>query len=282
MKLRHCLVLPVFAAMLTVPLAAADAKATAGQPAARPKIGSTVFVWEELKVRPTPNGERRDVANNPTDTLSVFECHITTLNPGKSSHAPHRHPQEELIIVKEGTLEVHIDGQTQRAGPGSVFFYASNNAHAVTNVGDTRATYWVINLATPVTHAPERHNRAPTRPSGVFDWAKLKVQPTKTGEKRDVLKGSTVTMESLTCHVTTVKAREASHGAHRHPDDELVIVKEGTLEITINDRKHRATTGSVCLFTSNDLHGMHNAGDTQASYYVIRMITSATPKVAAK
>ncbi|MBL9212666.1 MAG: cupin domain-containing protein, partial [Opitutaceae bacterium] len=149
MKLRLRPILLVVAAMIAPSLAAAEAKGSAAQPPPRPKIGSTVFAWEDLKVRPTPNGERRDVANNPTDTLAVFECHITTLNPGKSSHAPHRHPQEELIIVKEGTLEVHIDGQTQRAGPGSVFFYASNNAHAVTNVGDTRATYWVVNLATP-------------------------------------------------------------------------------------------------------------------------------------
>lgn len=263
-------------------LPGANAAAAPAPKAAKPMLTSKVFVWEDLTVRPTPNGERRDVANNPTSTLTVFECHITTLNPGKSSHAPHRHPQEELIIVKEGTLEVHIDGHTQRAGPGSVFFYASNNAHAVTNVGDTRATYWVINLATPVTHSPDQHNAKPTRPSGVFDWEKLAVIPTKTGERRDVLKGSTITMDSLTCHVTTVHGGQASHGAHRHPDDELVIVKEGTLEILINEQTFRATAGSVCLFTSNDLHGMRNIGDTRATYYVIRMVTSATPKPAAK
>ncbi len=271
------------ASFLAFGLVAASLRAAdAGRASSRPKLGSTVFVWEDLKARPTPLGERRDVANHPTDTLSVFECHITTLNPGKASHAPHRHPQEELIIVKEGTLEVHIEGRTQRAGAGSVFFYASNDAHAVTNVGDTRATYWVVNLASPITHQPERHHRAPTRPSGVFDWRELKVQPTKTGEKRDVLKGSTVTLESLSCHVTTVKPREASHGAHRHPDDELVLIKEGTVEIAIEDRTYRATPGSVCLFTSNDLHGMRNTGDTPATYYVIRMVTSATPKAAAR
>src|SRR5688572_3022729 len=134
---------------------------TAAQPQekTRPTIGSTIFKWEDLKVRTTPNGERRDVANNPTPTLAVFECHITTLNPGRASHEPHRHPQEELILVKEGTLEVHINGSTQIAGPGSVFFYASNDSHAVRNVGDTRATYWVINLATAATHTPAAHNK---------------------------------------------------------------------------------------------------------------------------
>ena len=246
----------------------------------KPMIGSTVFKWEDLKVRPTPNGERRDVADNPTPTLSVFECHITTLNPGRESHAPHRHAQEELILVKEGTLEVHINGQTQTAGPGSVFFYASNDAHAVRNVGATRATYWVINLATPVTHTPAAHHKNPTRSSAVFDWSKLAVQSTKTGERREVLKGSTPTMDSLTCHATTVNVGDASHGAHRHADDEIVIVKEGTMEVLINDQTQRASAGSVILFASNDLHGMRNAGDTKLTYYVIRMVTSATPKVA--
>ena len=105
-----------------------------------PMIGSTFFKWDNLKARPTANGERRDVANNPTPTLAVFESHITTLNPGQASHLPHRHPQEELIIVKEGTVEVHINGQTQVTGPGSTLLYLSNDAHAVKNVGTTRAT----------------------------------------------------------------------------------------------------------------------------------------------
>jgi quercetin dioxygenase-like cupin family protein len=254
--------------------------ASAAQPQEKPKpmIGSTVFKWEDLKVRPTPNGERRDVANNPTATLAVFESHITTLNPGRASHEPHRHPQEELILVKEGTLEVHLNGNTQIAGPGSVFFFASNDAHAVRNVGDTSATYWVINLATTVTHTPDAHNKTPTRPSAVFDWAKLPMQSTKTGERRDVLKGSTVTMSNLSCHATTVNAGDASHGAHRHADDEIVIVKEGVLEAIINGQSQRASAGSVLFFASNDLHGMRNAGDSRVTYYVIRMITSKTPK----
>ena len=269
-----------FAALLvtlaSLPLSAADA---AKQPAApKPKIGSTVFKWEDLKPRATPNGERRDVADNPTPTLAVFECHVTTLNPGRESHAPHRHPQEELIIVKEGTVEVHINGRTQVAGAGSTFFYASNDAHAVKNVGNTRATYWVINLATAATHSPAEHNATPTLRSAVYDFEKLPVKATKVGESRAILNGSTVTLKNLETHITSVKAHEAAHGAHRHVDEEVVLVREGTLEITINDQVYRATPGSICFFASNDLHGMKNVSDTQASYHVIRMVTAATPK----
>lgn len=265
-----------FAVMPTSPAAAPT------PPAAKPTLGSTVFDWEKLAVKTTPNGERRDVANNPTATLTTFESHITTLNPGMASHLPHRHPQEELIILKEGRVEVHINGQTQEIGPGSVLFFASNDAHALRNVGATRATYWVVNLATPATHNAAAHNSAPTRPSGVFDWEKLTVIPTKVGERREVLKGSTVTMPSLTCHVTTLHGGIAAHAAHRHPDDEIIIVKEGTMEATVNGRAQEAGTGSIFFFSSNDLHGMRNAGATRASYYVIRMITSATPKAGAE
>ena len=103
-----------FALAFSLPaLFAADSTPKPKQP--KPMLRSTVFNWNSLTPRVTPNGERRDVADNPTPTLPVFECHITTLNPGRASHEPHRHPQEELILVKEGTLEVHINGQTQRA-----------------------------------------------------------------------------------------------------------------------------------------------------------------------
>jgi quercetin dioxygenase-like cupin family protein len=249
--------------------------------APKPMLGSTVFKWDELKAKPTPNGERRDVANNPTPTFAVFESHITTLNPGMASHEPHRHPQEELILVKEGTLDVHINGQTQRASPGSVFFYASNDLHAVRNVGDTRATYWVINVATAATHDATRQNKASSLHSGIFDWEKLKADQTKTGERRAILKGSTVTLNDVSVHATTLNPHEAAHAAHRHPDEEIILVKEGTLEVTINGQSQRAGAGSVFFYASNDLHGMRNAGDTRATYYVIRIITDATPKATA-
>src|SRR6266542_374159 len=73
-------------------------------PAAR--LGSTVFRWEDLVAKSSGVGERRDVTQNPTVTLAEFECHLSTLNAGLASHPPHRHPQEELIVLKEGTLEV--------------------------------------------------------------------------------------------------------------------------------------------------------------------------------
>jgi quercetin dioxygenase-like cupin family protein len=261
-------------------LAALSLSAQSPAPTPKPMMGSAVFKWEDLPAKVSPNGERRDVANHATPTLDVFECHITTLNPGKASHEPHRHAQEELIIMKEGTVEVHINGKTQVAGVGSTFFYASNDAHRVLNVGEGRATYWVINLATKATHAPAEHNKAPTLPSGVFDWTKLTMTTSKVGERRGVLNGSTVTLKNLESHITTINAGEAPHAAHRHPDEEIILIKEGTVEATINGVAKSGGPGSIFFFASNDLHGMKNVGTTRATYHVIRLVTAATPAAA--
>ena len=118
---------------------------------AKAAMKSNVFDWKELAVTPTKTGERRQIFNGPTATLDNFSGHITTLRPGEVAHAPHRHPDEEMIVVKEGTLEVIINGETRRAGPGSVFFYAPNDLHGMKNVGETAASYFVFRFITSKT-----------------------------------------------------------------------------------------------------------------------------------
>lgn len=248
------------------------------------KLGSTVFNWDNLVAKPTGAGERRDVSDQPTATLARFECHITTLNPGKDSHPPHKHAQEEFIILKEGTLDVHINGKTTRVGPGSMFFFASNDMHNVSNVGDKPATYLVFNLATAVTKTvPAQAAAESASPdklkSGVWEWEKLEAKPTKVGSRREIFDSPTVTCAHLEGHVTTLNAGEAPHPAHHHPDEELVVIKEGRMQATINGvAQPPAGPGSIFFYGSNDEHGMRNVGDTTASYYVFRIVTEATPK----
>jgi quercetin dioxygenase-like cupin family protein len=112
--------------------------------ATKPILHSSVFNWSSMKADTTANGERRNVFDAPTATLDRFECHITTINPGESSHAPHKHPQEELLIVKEGTLEAVQNDTTNRVDAGGMIFEASNESHGVRNIGLTRATYFVL------------------------------------------------------------------------------------------------------------------------------------------
>jgi quercetin dioxygenase-like cupin family protein len=112
---------------------------------------SALWEWESLSPKPTDVGQYRHVVRAPTATLDELEMHVTTLNPGQTSHAPHRHPNEELVIISSGKIEAYSNGQTKVLGPGSIIFNASNQLHGVRNVGTEPATYHVINWASPGT-----------------------------------------------------------------------------------------------------------------------------------
>lgn len=116
-----------------------------------PLMQSSAFDWESIPAKKTDVGALRNFFRAPTVTLDELECHVTTLNPGQTSHAPHKHPNEELVIVKEGTVEVLVNGELKKVGQGSVIFNASNQLHGIRNVGSTPATYHVINWKSPGT-----------------------------------------------------------------------------------------------------------------------------------
>lgn len=110
-----------------------------------PVLGPTVFNWNDMKPVKNKTGEVRSLCKQPTATLDQLEMHITTLNPGETSHPPHRHVNEELIIIREGDCETLSNGNWIKAGPGSVVFNASNSLHGFRNIGTTPATYHVVN-----------------------------------------------------------------------------------------------------------------------------------------
>jgi len=116
-----------------------------------PAIGSGIFPWEQIELKPTKTGGRAVVFDGPTATLDHFHCHVSRLNPGENTGAPHRHPQEELIVIKEGSLEVNIDGKVQTAGTGSMIFYSANENENMRNVGPGPATYYVFQFYTAKT-----------------------------------------------------------------------------------------------------------------------------------
>ncbi len=122
---------------------------------------STLFDWNSISASKTEVGQYRQLMRAPTATLDELEIHVTTLNPGLSSHPPHKHANEELVILSSGKLEAMSNGKTQVLGPGSVIFNASNQMHSVRNVGDEPATYHVINWASPGSMKKAKEKTAP-------------------------------------------------------------------------------------------------------------------------
>lgn len=117
--------------------------AIAQQPPA--PLHSSSFDFQAMTAKETAYGSVRSVVRSPTVTLAELEMHITTLNAGQTSHAPHQHANEELIILRDGTVEALVHGEWKKLGPGSIIFQASNELHGIRNVGTGPATYHVVN-----------------------------------------------------------------------------------------------------------------------------------------
>ncbi len=81
--------------------------------------------------------------NGPTDQLDGICAGMAILDPGASPHPPHRHPEEEFLIVSDGTGEIECDGKVTQVGPGAIMYCAGNTLHGITNTGKTPMTfYW--------------------------------------------------------------------------------------------------------------------------------------------
>ena len=124
---------------LVLPLLAA-AKA-AGQSHALP---SHLYRYEDLPVHGEGPNRGRPIFDGETHTGVLIELHETELAPGQMPHPPHHHLHEEMILVREGMMEVTIAGKSATMGPGSVGFVASNVEHGWKNVGTDRARYFVM------------------------------------------------------------------------------------------------------------------------------------------
>ncbi len=88
--------------------------------------------------------EIRNVFRGETHDGCPVALHISILPPGQMPHPAHHHLHEEMMLIKEGTLEATISGKSERVGPGSVIYIHSNDEHGLKNVGDVPAQYFVL------------------------------------------------------------------------------------------------------------------------------------------
>jgi len=109
-------------------------------------LASGSFVFSDLKPRQNANGsgEVRSVTQGTIPTGEQVEGHETTLRPGGAPHPPHQHKHSEFWLIREGIVEITINGKPHQLGPGSAAFAASNDEHGIKNVGDVPATYFVV------------------------------------------------------------------------------------------------------------------------------------------
>jgi cation diffusion facilitator family transporter len=104
-------------------------------PRMMPKLFDIVRDQSTAKLTEEPFGDHYLYFDGPTDELSVMIAGSLRLNAGASPHRPHQHPEEEFLLITEGTGEILVDGKINKVGPGSMMYCQGNALHGIENTG---------------------------------------------------------------------------------------------------------------------------------------------------
>ncbi len=105
---------------------------------------SFVMDWFDMVYKAHDRGGVRQLFDRKTVMNNRFDIHITSLNPGLSSHAPHTHKNEEIILMIDGEGEMVLGQAKEKIVTGDAAWVESNIPHNITNTGKRPAVYFAI------------------------------------------------------------------------------------------------------------------------------------------
>jgi mannose-6-phosphate isomerase-like protein (cupin superfamily) len=111
-----------------------------------PVMKTQHFKYDQLPVTVNGKNKRLSMFTAKTHTGFKIESHSSEIAPGEVNHPPHQHLREEMMLIREGTMELTIAGKAYRLGPGDVGVIGSNEMHNAKNVGTTIGRYFIINI----------------------------------------------------------------------------------------------------------------------------------------
>jgi quercetin dioxygenase-like cupin family protein len=109
----------------------------------------------------------------------------------------------------------------------------------------------------------------PTIPSFIKPYGELPVKQNGQNESRSILDGMAHSGIHLEAHATTLAPGGSPHPPHRHEHEELLLMRSGTLEVTIEGKTGVIGPGGAAFFHANEMHGLHNSGSEIAQYFVV-------------
>jgi quercetin dioxygenase-like cupin family protein len=230
--------------------------------------------------------------------MADLACHMSALKKGECPHPPHRHNEEEILLVLDGQVEIPlpdlassaVPGEGDSAGTPSIrlnagefVYYPSYFAHTLTAVSDDPARYlmfkWqdeesVARRSPGLKGAPgpdagsetedESRPNQPLRHLRHDVNAEFRALEEEEGFRyRQLFQGPTEFLERLGGHLSTLTPG-AGYPPHRDPYDVGIVVLKGEVE-TLG---RSVPAGNLIYYAAGEPHGMRNSGGETAEYLV--------------
>ncbi|MBB1287616.1 cupin domain-containing protein [Pseudoalteromonas sp. SR43-6] len=94
--------------------------------------------------------------------------------------------------------------------------------------------------------------------------------PVNAADKPTQLTSAIVSQKDAITGVAVIKPNNEIHPAHQHPDEEYLMILEGSGTWTLNGKSQPARTGDILFAAPNDVHGIYNNGDVPLKFVVVR------------
>jgi quercetin dioxygenase-like cupin family protein len=206
-----------------------------------------------------------------TANLYELSCHVSVLTKGHCPHQPHRHhDQEELLLLLSGEVDLILpDAQEAPVGlkPGEFVYYPANFAHTLRTVSKVPANYLMLKWSAAPTglkkHVPFGRFRASGSGEPTVGHGPFQIQT--------LFEGSTAFLRRLHCH-TSVLEPGAGYKPHRDEYDVAIVVLEGQVETL----EERVEPYGVIFYPAGEPHGLRNTGEGPARYIVFEFHGRAT------
>jgi quercetin dioxygenase-like cupin family protein len=221
-------------------------------------------------LEPDPNEPWKayPIFRGATADLRDLTAHASTLKHKQCPHPPHRHVEEEILLVLSGEVDVILpDTAPSRGGndrhrlrAGEFVYYPSNFSHTLETISPEPANYlmfkWQTDGVEPAAGALTFER---------FDALDRSGEPAGEGFRpRRLLMGPTQQLRKLECHVSTMTPG-AGYEPHIDAYDVAIVVLEGEVE-TLGQR---AAANDVIFYPAGSSHGMRNVSGASARYLVI-------------
>jgi len=102
---------------------------------AAPKLPDTVIDAGKATASKQNGQDVKIHFDGPTDQLESMTAGSVLLQPGKEPHPPHKHEEEELVMIAEGEGTIFIEGKPLHVAPGSIMYCGATKLHGILNTG---------------------------------------------------------------------------------------------------------------------------------------------------
>jgi mannose-6-phosphate isomerase-like protein (cupin superfamily) len=110
--------------------------------AAGAKLPNGTIDKGKAKVTREPFGDLNVYYEGSTDQLGTVVFGSLQLKPGATPHPPHQHPEEEIMILTEGSGEISVEGKITKVSAGTSMYCAAGKLHTIVNTGKTPLLFY--------------------------------------------------------------------------------------------------------------------------------------------